>query len=118
MKNIKEISSDVFSISHKFYLAGLGIAATVNDSGKKVFDQLVEKGAGTSEKMPKPKVTENGLFNRLTDYGKQTTEKVQDRVSATVSRFGIPTREEIQALTRSVEQLTEKVQNLQPKASA
>ncbi|MDJ0839510.1 MAG: phasin family protein [Acidobacteriota bacterium] len=118
MKNIKEMGTDVYDFSHKFYLAGLGIAATVNDSGKKVFDQLVEKGSGTSEKMPKPKVMDNTLVNRLSDLGKQTTEKIQDRVASTISRFGIPSRDEIQALTRSVEQLTEKVQNLQTKATA
>lgn len=115
MKKITELGAEARDAGRNVVMAGLGVFATVNDTAVNMFNTLVEKGSGTSEKIKTPKVAEIPVVSRVTDFGKQAGEKVQDGFTTTLGRFGIPSRDEIQALTRSVEQLTDKVQNLQIK---
>jgi poly(hydroxyalkanoate) granule-associated protein len=105
-------------MTRNVYFAGLGVAATVNDSTKSVFDKLVAKGTKTSDKKPELAVSEAPAVNRLKRYSQKTTQMVRKQVSGVIHGFGIPSRDEIQALTRSVEQLSTKVEKLSTKASA
>lgn len=116
MINVTDIRSQAYGMGRNVFLAGLGLAAVATDKSKSVFDQLVEKGSGTSEKIPTPNLKDNSLMNRLSDAGQKTADQVQSRIGGVMTRVGIPSRDEIQALTKSVEQLTEKVQALQPNA--
>ena len=115
MKTVKEVSREAMDVTRNIYLAGLGVAATVNDSAKGVFDKLVDKGAKTSEKLPERKLSETPAYNRLTDLRRKTTETVRKQVTGVMHGFGIPSRDEIAALRTSVEQLTEKVTAMTPK---
>lgn len=115
MQAIFQLGNTAMQTSRTFYLAGLGVAATVTSEYKKVFDQMVEKGKETKDpaETVAEKVNGQGVVSRIKGVGDQVGNKVQDSVSYTFSRMGIPTRQEIQDLTRSVEQLTDKVQALQ-----
>lgn len=115
MQAIFKLGDQAVQTSRTFYLAGLGVAATVTSEYKKVFDQMVEKGKESKDpaEAVAEKVNGQGVVSRIKGVGEQMTNRVQDGVSYTFSRMGIPTRQEIQDLTRSVEQLTEKVQALQ-----
>ena len=115
MQMIFQFGDQVMKTGRTFYLAGLGVAATVNQEAQKVFDQMVEKGRNSKDPVEgvSEKVQADGMIQRVKGLGDQVGNRVQDSVSYTFSRMGIPTRQEIQDLTRSVEQLTEKVQALQ-----
>jgi len=54
-----------------------------------------------------------GVTGRVKDFSEKAGSRLQEGLATTLGRFGIPTRDEIQALTRSVEQLTEKVKTMQ-----
>ncbi|CAM2069908.1 Phasin family protein [Sulfidibacter corallicola] len=115
MKTLYTMGDQAMKSGRTFYLAGLGVAATVQEQTNKVFENLVEKGrTATTKEAATEKKTEGPTFSgRVKDLSDQVTNRVQDGVSFAFSRMGIPTRQEIQDLTRSVEQLTEKVQALQ-----
>jgi len=118
MKTVKEMSREAMGMSRNIYLAGLGVAATVNDSAKGVFGKLVDKGAETSDKLPERKLSEMPAYSRMADLGKRTTETMSKQVKSVMTGFGIPTRSELEELNRSIEQLNARVANLTPKQAS
>jgi len=114
MKTVTNLTHGVLDTTKQLYLAGLGVAATVTDHSKKTFDALVEKGARYGQK-EEGEVREAGmgLTGRVKGFADKAGSRIQEGVTGTLGRLGIPSREEIQALTRSVEQLTEKVKSMQ-----
>lgn len=112
-ERMEEVRKKVSETGRDVYFAGLGMAAIANDRAQRVFDGLVEKGKekGQSETTEKPaKAT-----NLARDAYARTMDKVQQGFGSTLRRLGIPTRQEISELSQSIEQLTEKVQNLHAK---
>ena len=117
---ISNVKDRAFNTGRSFYLAGLGVAATVEGQFRGTFDNLVEKGRGVNEnKEPKGESTtaktREVVSDRVKDLGNKVGDTVQGGVTATLARLGIPSREEIQALTTSVEMLTSKVESMQTK---
>jgi len=120
MNMIHNLTTGILSTTKNIYLAGLGVAATVNDQAKSSFDTLVQKGEARSSRSHedhKPRFTQK-ITDQVSQFAGKATSRVQDGLSSSLSRLGIPSRDEIKALTLSVEQLTEKVQTLQPGAVA
>jgi polyhydroxyalkanoate synthesis regulator phasin len=116
MNNLKNIGSQVLGAGRNLYFAGLGVAVIGGDRTVKVFNGLVEKGRVVSEKKPTCKATgTTQLKNKIAGLGKATGERVQGGINGVLKRLGIPSRDEIRDLTRSVTQLTEKVSGLQTK---
>lgn len=113
---VKNLTNGVLGTTKQFYLAGLGVAVTVGDHSKKAFDQLVEKGEKAGAKT-EGETEKTGLVDDLTGrvkgFGEKAGNRIQEGITGTLGRLGIPSRDEIQALTQSVEQLTEKVKSLQ-----
>ncbi len=121
MKNvINNAGNQVKETGRTMYLAGLGIAATVTDQYSKVFHQLVDKGRDVSEKKETQSENKGSEFI-LTAKGREISQlvgdRVQDGITKTLGRLGIPSQREIKDLTRSIEQLTEKVQGLNKEAA-
>ena len=114
-----EAKNKMFSTGRNVYLAGLGVAATITDQYGRVYGDLVEKGRGVNQKSDEEK-TENtsGLAFKANEFKGKVEARVQDGVSGALGRFGIPSQKEISDLTKSIEILTEKVQNLQTKGAA
>lgn len=127
-KSAKKKASPLKDHAYKVWLAGLGALSVAEAEGGKLFHQLVEKGTEL-EKRGKPVVDK---------FVKQTTEKVADvrkkagsraekvggeakagwtkvedvvdeKVTATLHKLGIPTRKEIEDLTERVAALTAKL---------
>jgi len=117
MKNLKELSKPATDLTKNVFFAGLGVAATVEERSKKVFDNLVEKGRTTSSKLE-----EKIKFPKVNERAKNLSEKINTRVkkgsTAVLNRLGVPGREEILDLTKSVELLTKKVKGLQTATKA
>lgn len=104
-----------------FYLAGLGVAATVEEQSRKVFDSLVEKGRGNvAEKSASESTiekTKTAVSTRIKDMSEQVSDRVQNGLNTTLGFVGVPTRQEIRDLTASVEALTAQVQSMQVKGA-
>jgi len=100
------------------WLAGLGALATAGEEGNRVFEDLVEKGAKLEKtgraRLEKVLSKAQGRARSLRGEAEGAIGRVSAPIDAGVStalnRLGIPTRKEILALTRRVEELTRTVQ--------
>ena len=116
----KKFQQEVFDSAHKVFLAGLGTIKTVGDESVEMFDLLVERGRDLETRGKKELDDVRGELKKRTT---KATSKVEDRldevgdqidkrVTNVLHRLGVPTRTEIQTLTRRVEELSHKVDRL------
>jgi poly(hydroxyalkanoate) granule-associated protein len=111
--------------AHEIWLAGLGAFALAGEEGGKLFKDLVKKGAGLEK-------TNKALIGKRVDKLMARAERMQGDARQAVTRFaapiedgmtgamhklGIPTRREIQALTKKVEELTRVVAKAKTRAT-
>jgi len=96
----------------KLFLAGLGVAAVVEEQAKRSLNALAEKGEEVSERRANRK--DPGVIDRFQEAGGQLKNGVRDRMARTVHWMGAPSREEVQKLTRSVERLTDRIKTMEP----
>jgi poly(hydroxyalkanoate) granule-associated protein len=120
-KQTDEVTKELRESAHKIWLAGLGAVATAEEEGSKLFNSLVKKGEKYETKGRKEF---DKVLRRVDDAkGKagSTWGKVEDsidkKVGDALKRMGVPTRSEINKLTKRVEELTLKVDQLKPKTT-
>jgi len=119
-KEKKDLRDDLRDSAHEIWLAGLGALSAVEESGSKVFRDLVEKGKGyetrgreavdeardrVEEAAGKARGSAEGAWDRVQG-------QVDESVTGALHRFGVPTRDEIATLTKRVEELTQVVEDL------
>jgi poly(hydroxyalkanoate) granule-associated protein len=137
-RNVKEtakkVQQDVLESAHKVWLAGLGALSTVGEEGDKLFRDLVDKGrdvesrgkkgAGDVREKVESRVKDvRGRVEERMRGARKRVEKgfdsvwgvVDDRVTDVLHKMGVPTRDEIQRLTRRVEELNGKIDKLRAK---
>lgn len=104
---VKETAQDI-------YLAGLGAVAKAGEEGTRLFEELVKRGR-TLEKTGRARVEQaldraRGLRSDARKAVAKAAGPLDDGVTSAMHRLGVPTRREIQALTRRVEELTRVVE--------
>jgi poly(hydroxyalkanoate) granule-associated protein len=112
-KSRQDIQQEVMDSAHQVWLAGLGALSKAQDRGGEFFRQLVERGKEL-EGRGRDKVEEvvDQAKERLAGRGEGVGEALDERISAVLHRVGVPTRDEIQQLTKRVEELNKKVSGL------
>lgn len=114
--------------ANQIWMAGLGALSRTQEGGTKVFDELVREGAklqGTAldaaQKVVKGALqgAQKSVNRKVDDVRGQATETwdslekiFQSRVQRALHQLGMPTAEEITALTRKVNELTLSVDRL------
>jgi poly(hydroxyalkanoate) granule-associated protein len=120
-KKNKELQNDIMDSAHKVWLAGLGVVSMAGE-GSKFFTSLVEKGQkfeGKSKKhVEKAKGTVAGMKTVAESYWETFGRTFDDQVTAVIHRIGVPTKDEIETLTKKVADLTVAVDNLRTKSAA
>lgn len=118
MKQIREVAQDlpneVMQAGRQVWLAGLGAAGIVSTGGEAVFSMLVEEGKRVK------KLTVADVFENVVDTAVTPVKAAVHRIDTTVqsttktmlARIGVPSRQEVAALTTRVEQLIAKVESL------
>ena len=121
-KKNKEIQNDIMESAHKVWLAGLGAVAMAEQEGGKFFTNLMEQGQkleGKSKKqVEKAKGTVSGMKTVAESYWETFGRTIDDQMTAVIHRIGVPTKDEIETLTKKVEDLTVAVDNLRTKSAA
>ena len=121
-KKTKELQNDIMDSAHKVWLAGLGAVAMAEQEGGKLFTNLVEKGQKLEKKgkdeVEKAKGAVSGMKTVAESYWDTFGRTIDDQVTAVIHRIGVPTKDEIETLTKKVEQLTVAVDNLRTKGAA
>jgi poly(hydroxyalkanoate) granule-associated protein len=120
-KKKKELQSDIMESAHKVWLAGLGAVAMAEEEGGKFFSNLLEKGqkleGRSKEQVEKAKGTVAGMKTVAESYWETFGRTVDDQMTAVIHRIGVPTKDEIEELTKKVEDLTVAVDNLRTKSA-
>lgn len=121
---------DVKVSAQKIWLAGLGALSVAEEEGSKLFKNLVREGEkygeagretvnrgyagakrGLDEATGKAKKAAGETWSKL-------EEGLDERLAKTLHRIGVPTRDEIAALSRRVEELTGALERMRPKEPA
>jgi poly(hydroxyalkanoate) granule-associated protein len=96
--------------AHEIWLAGLGALAVAEEEGTRLFKTLVKKGAGM-EALNKDRLEK--LIAKVKPMREDAGARLQkvgvgmdNSMAAVLHRLGVPTRKEIQGLTKRVEELT------------
>ncbi len=117
-KQQKKVYDDMRDSAHKIWLAGLGALAKAEEEGTKVFNTLVEAGEEVEARGKKGFKLVKGKVTEAREAAGDQIDKLggtfDNSVAAALQRLGVPSRDEIQRLTKRVEELTAKVDKIKP----
>jgi poly(hydroxyalkanoate) granule-associated protein len=117
-RNVQEELKDSV---HRIWLAGLGALATAEVEGTKIFSRLVDRGRDVEAKgkveVDKVKVEVDKMKTKAESTFENLGDKFDEKLTATLRRLGVPTRDEIRNLTQRVEELNAKLEQLKPRVT-
>ena len=108
-----QLAATVKDSAQQIWLAGLGAFAKAQQEGSKVFEALVKEGEALqakTRKVAEDKVVE--ISGKASGTWDKLEQVFEDRVARALHSLGVPTRQDIQTLTKRVAELTEAVQKL------
>lgn len=112
-KQIETLGEDLKTAGRKVWLMGLGAAASVEDSGRKLFSELVERGekrrGGEGREWPRPI---RQAEERMKTMGRNVEQRVEEGMTQTLHRLGVPARDDVQTLIDRIDVLSRKVEGL------
>ena len=126
LKSLSEsqLTQTVRESAHQIWLAGLGAFAKTQEEGNKVFEALVKEGEAiqkktrklADEKMSAVRKDADRKVATVTTKAAGTWDRLEqvfeDRVARALSSLGVPTKKDIERLSKRVAELTEVVQKL------
>lgn len=122
IRKVKEVQAGMTESARNIWLAGLGAVALAQESGGKMFEDLVKRGREMEARAkltpPDMTVTLRGATDRAVSAWQQMSKGLDEQVTAALHRMGVPTRSEIATLGKRVELLTASIEKLKPKARA
>ncbi len=117
----KQLSDAVRASAHQIWQAGLGAFAKAQVEGGRVFNKLVQEGTALQKRtreMSEDRVADmtdtvtkvaDGVSKQASGSWDKLEQVFEDRVMRALGAIGVPTRKDIDALTRQVEQLANQV---------
>jgi poly(hydroxyalkanoate) granule-associated protein len=108
-----QLAATVKDSAQQIWLAGLGAFAKAQQEGSKVFEALVKEGEALQSKTRKvaeDKVVE--ISGKASGTWDKLEQVFEDRVARALHSLGVPTRQDVQTLTKRVAELTDAVQKL------
>lgn len=116
---VEELGKEIKIAGRRVWLAGLGAVHSVDESGRGLFSDLVARGRRL-ERRERPALEErfHKAGDRVAAFRDRLEHDVEERLSSTLQRFGVPDRGEVHDLIDRIEKLTRKVEGLTPRAKA
>ncbi|MCC6135104.1 MAG: phasin family protein [Candidatus Contendobacter sp.] len=113
----RQLSESVQDSAHLIWLAGLGAFAKVGEEGSKLFEKLIKEGEKVEKKardVAAGKLEEaqgkvDKTRNKVADTWDKVEQLFEDRLTRVLSRLGVPNRDELQELSRRVDELQEMI---------
>ena len=117
LQPLREVGDDLAKTGRRLWLAGLGAAGTVGETGWKVASDLVERGR-TYQRRERPAIERRlrAGRERFESLTRATERRIEERVTDAMHRFGVPSREDVRELIERIEELTRKVDALSAKS--
>ncbi len=117
---LEEMQKEWAERGRDVWLAGLGALATMEEEGTKLFNRLVERGR-EYESVSARQFDE--LAERVAEQQKKAIERAEETTHAAQTafaeaidkafeRFGVPTRAEVDDLSKQVDKLSEQIETL------
>lgn len=105
-KKVQDLTSEVKDATRKVWLAGLGALAAAEEEGSKAFKTLVKRGS-EFETRNRPKVhrTVKSAKGKVKTAWDKVGNSFDAQVAGVLTRLGVPTREEINAMNRRLDKL-------------
>jgi poly(hydroxyalkanoate) granule-associated protein len=106
--------------ARQVWLAGLGAFSKAEKEGSKFFEMLVKRGEKVEiqarkraeEKVEEMKGRMEEMRGRANDSWNKLEQVFQDRVARALNRLGVPNHDDVEALSRQVEELSKNVAEL------
>jgi poly(hydroxyalkanoate) granule-associated protein len=106
--------------ARQVWLAGLGAFSQAEKEGSKFFEMLVKRGEKVeiqARKRAEKKVEEmkgrmEEMRGRANDSWNKLEQVFQDRVARALNRLGVPNHDDVEALSRQMEELSKNVAEL------
>ena len=104
-----QLANKVRESAHQIWDAGLGAFAKAQVEGNKVFEALVSEGEALKAKTRKNvaglRVSE--MASKATGTWDKLEQVFEDRVARAIAKLGVPSRKEIDELTKRLNRLTD-----------
>lgn len=112
-EQVRNLGRGMKDVSRQVWLAGLGAIGTVDQTGRGLFSDLVDRGRSVEDR-ERPVLEERfrKAGDRVDGFRRQLEERVESRVANTLQRFGVPARDEVHQLIDRIETLTRQVESL------
>lgn len=114
-----KLSATVKESAQQIWLAGLGAFAKAQKEGNKVFDALIREGESLqlkTRKLTEDKVAE--IASKATGSWDRLEQVFEDRVARALGRMGVPTKKDVDALSKRVEELSAQLEKLSASKAA
>lgn len=109
----KDVRAEIKESAQRIWLAGLGAFAVAEQEGTKMFNTLVERGREwESEGRERVDEVRSKARSKVGGRFDDIESRIDARITDALHRFGVPTRDEIRELSRRVEELTAKLEDL------
>ena len=107
------LGEEVRGAGRRFWLAGLGAIDTIDQQGRGLLSDLIERGRRREDsERPALEARWRRASERVDGFRRKVETGVEKRVSDTLERFGLPDRREVRNLIDRIERLTRKVEGL------
>ena len=125
-ESTQDSTREARKMGRKLWLAGLGILASAEAGSKRLFQTLVERGERyepiSVERATHLKARVVEVKDKARDRAGSGIEKLSgsfdERVAGTLTRLGVPSKDELQQLSQRVQEMAAKLEKLRPKTGA
>ncbi len=115
---VQDLGKDVKNAGRQVWLAGLGAVESVDQTSRGLFSDLVNRGRRFEDReLPALEDRFRKVGDRIAAFRDRLEHDVEERLSSTLQRFGVPDRDEVHDLIERIEKLTRKVEGLTPKSA-
>jgi poly(hydroxyalkanoate) granule-associated protein len=113
-----QLSATIRDSAEQIWLAGLGAFAKAQEEGTRVYDALIREGEAIQKKTRKvteDKVTE--MAAKATGTWDKLEQVFESRVARALNSLGVPTKDDVAALSKRVAELKAEVEKLNGSAA-
>ncbi|MCC8987749.1 MAG: phasin family protein [Candidatus Contendobacter sp.] len=113
----RPLSQSIQDSAHLIWLAGLGAFAKVGEEGGKLFETLIKEGEKVEKKardaasatLEEVQEKAGETRGKVADTWDKVEQLFEDRLARVLNRMGVPSHDELQALTQRVDELQEMI---------
>lgn len=110
---LNRAAEDVKNAGRSIWLAGLGVVGTVDERGRKVVSDLIERGRNVETSTDDlADLRPSHAIQRVKGMGDRIERRVEKTMTKTLNRLGVPARRDVETLSDRVATLTRQVEAL------